>query len=46
MKPITASIIFIVLTACVSKKADTKIESEHLMEISREWSRSAATDSM
>jgi ketosteroid isomerase-like protein len=46
MKPITASIIFIVLTACNNKKADTKTESEQLMEISREWSRSAATDSM
>ena len=46
MKLIIASLIFTVLTSCGDHKVDTKIEGERLMQISREWSKSAATDSV
>ena len=43
MKAMTVLIIFIVLTGCNEHKIDTKAEGDTLMQISREWSRSAAT---
>jgi ketosteroid isomerase-like protein len=46
MKLIIASLIFTVLTSCGNYKVDTKIEGERLMQISREWSKLAATDSI
>ena len=46
MKLIIVPLIFTVLTSCGNNKVDTKIEGERLMEISREWSKSAATDSV
>ena len=46
MKLIIASLIFSVLTSCDNRKVDTKTEGEQLMQISREWSKSAATDSV
>ena len=46
MKAITVLIIFIVLTGCREHKIDTKAEGDNLMQISREWSKSAATDSV
>lgn len=46
MKIITPLLIFAVLTGCREHKTDTKTEGERLMQISREWSRSAATDSI
>lgn len=46
MKLIIAALIFTVLTSCGDHKVDTKIAGERLMQISREWSKSAATDSV
>ncbi|MBA2562038.1 MAG: nuclear transport factor 2 family protein [Chitinophagaceae bacterium] len=46
MRIIAALFIFTFLTACSDNKIDTKAEGEKLMQISREWSRSAATDSI
>jgi ketosteroid isomerase-like protein len=46
MKLIIALLIFTVLTSCGDHKVDTKIEGERLMQISREWSKLAATDSV
>jgi ketosteroid isomerase-like protein len=46
MKLIIASLIFTVLASCSDNKVDTKIEGERLIQISREWSKSAATDSI
>ncbi len=37
---------FIVLSGCKEHNLDTKAEGERLMQISREWSKSAATDSL
>ena len=42
MKAMTVLIIFIVLTGCNEHKIDTKAEGDTLMQISREWSKSAA----
>ncbi len=36
----------IVFSGCMEKTVDTKTEGEKLMQISREWSKSAATDSV
>jgi ketosteroid isomerase-like protein len=46
MKPIITLFIFFFLESCGSSAVDTKTEGERLMQISREWSRSAATDSL
>jgi len=46
MRTIIAISIFVVLTGCGENKVDTKNEGEKLMQISRDWSRSAATDSI
>jgi uncharacterized protein (TIGR02246 family) len=46
MKLIIASLIFSALTSCDNQKVDTKTEGERLMQISREWSKSAATGSV
>ena len=39
-------IISISLSACKEEKTDTKTEGEKLMQLSRDWSKSAATDSI
>jgi len=37
---------FIIICGCTEKKIDTKAEGEKLMQVSREWSESAATDNL
>lgn len=39
-------LILVVLFGCKEKDIDTKAEGEKLMQISREWSKSAATDNI
>ena len=46
MRTIITISIFVVLTGCAENKIDTKREGEKLMQISRDWSNSAATDSI
>jgi ketosteroid isomerase-like protein len=46
MKAKTVLILFIVLTGCSEHKIDTKAEGDNLMQISRDWAKSAATDSI
>lgn len=46
MKITTALLLFVFLTGCGETKIDTKSEGERLMQISREWSKSAATDNV
>ena len=46
MKLIILSLIFTGLISCGEHKVDTKTEGERLMQISRDWSKSAATDSI
>ena len=46
MKLIIVTIIFAGLISCGEHNVDTKKEGDHLMQISREWSASAATDSV
>lgn len=47
MKLIIISLLFAVLAGCTdTKEVETKKEEERLMQISREWSKLAATDSM
>lgn len=47
MKLIIIFLLFTVLASCAdTKEVDTKAEEERLMQISREWSTSAATDSI
>jgi uncharacterized protein (TIGR02246 family) len=46
MRTIIVLLIFIVLNGCSEHKIDTKTEGEKLMQISREWSKSAANDSV
>ena len=46
MRTIITISIFVVLTGCGENKIDTKSEGEKLMQISRDWSRLAATDSI
>jgi ketosteroid isomerase-like protein len=44
---LTASITMIIfLWSCNQQNVDTKLEGERLMELSREWSKSASSDSM
>ena len=44
MKSITAILILCILTGC-QETIDTKEEGERLMQVSRDWSKLAATDS-
>ncbi len=46
MKIKILTLLLLVLLGCNEQKADTKTEGEKLMQISREWSRSASTDSV
>ncbi len=46
MKLITPLLIITVFTSCSQHKVDTKAEGDRLMEISKEWSKSAGTDSI
>ena len=46
MKIVTLLLIFTGVCGCQEHNADTKAEGEKLMQISREWSKSAATDSV
>lgn len=46
MKLLITTLLIIILASCGEQKIDTKIEGERLMQISREWSKSAATDSI
>ena len=39
-------LVIIALISCSDHEIDTKAEGERLMQISREWSKSAATDSI
>lgn len=43
---IILAILFTVFIGCSEQKVDTKTEGEKLMQISREWSKSASTDSI
>jgi len=43
---IGAVLFFAVLSGCSEQKVDTKAEGDKLMEISRQWSTSASTDSI
>lgn len=45
-RAITVLLILITVIACSEKKPDTKAEGEKIMDLSREWSRSASTDSI
>ena len=45
-KALAVLILFMVLTGCNAHRVDTKAEGDNLMQISREWSKSAATDSV
>jgi len=45
MKNTIALLMFTALAGCGKNKIDTKTEGERLMQISREWSKLAATDS-
>src|SRR4030095_4342252 len=44
IRSLLSTVLF--LMGCNEQKVDTKAEGERLMELSREWSRSAATDSI
>jgi len=44
IRSLLSTVLF--LMGCIEQKVDTKAEGERLMELSREWSRSAATDSI
>ena len=46
MKITTLLLTLIALGGCKEHNVDTKAEGEKLMQISREWSKSAATDSV
>jgi ketosteroid isomerase-like protein len=46
MTKLTACILFLFFIGCNEKKADQKAEGDKLMELSREWSRAASTDSI
>ncbi len=43
---ITTALLLTVFIGCSEQKVDTKTEGEKLMHISREWSKSASTDSI
>ncbi|SDB51322.1 Ketosteroid isomerase homolog [Flavobacteriaceae bacterium MAR_2010_188] len=44
MKRLAFLIAFTILISCSQEKVDTEKEGQKLMELSREWSKSAATD--
>ena len=46
MNRIFVCIAFSALSACANQEIDHKAEGEKLMQISREWSKSASTDSL
>ncbi len=46
MQTISALFIFAFLIGCNNNKTDANAEGDKLMQISREWSKSAATDSI
>lgn len=46
MRNATPLLLLFFLFACKQQTVDTKAEGEKLMQISREWSKSAATDSV
>lgn len=46
MKITTTLLLLVFLTGCGESKIDTKTEGELLMQISRDWSKLAATDSV
>ena len=46
MRILTLLSIVFILHACSDHSVDTKAEGEKLMQISRDWSKSAATDSI
>ena len=48
MKRITIILLLttIIVGSCIEKKVDTKSEGEKLMQISRDWSKAAETDSI
>jgi ketosteroid isomerase-like protein len=43
---IIVAVLLIVFIGCSEQKVDTKREGEKLMQLSREWSKSASTDSL
>lgn len=42
MRPNLAFLLLFVIAGCTSNKVDTKAEGEKLMQVSRDWSKSAA----
>ena len=46
MRTISALFIFTFLTGCSDPKIDTKAEGDKLMQVSRDWSKLASTDSI
>ena len=46
MKHFSFLLTLVILNGCTEKKVDTKAEGEKLMKLSREWSLSAATESI
>lgn len=46
MKQAIAILLGIAFTGCSDPKVDTKAEGERIMQLSREWSKSAASDSI
>jgi|SRR6186713_2508736 ketosteroid isomerase-like protein len=46
MRQLTALFLFAILTGCNHSKIDQKAESEKLMQVSRDWARTASPDSI
>ena len=46
MRKLIAILLFAVLTGCNETKVDQKAEGEKLMQVSREWARTIAADSV
>ncbi|HTE31921.1 MAG TPA: DUF4440 domain-containing protein [Chryseolinea sp.] len=46
MRNVIVLLLIVALSGCSEAKIDTKSEGELLMQISRDWSKSAATDSI
>jgi uncharacterized protein (TIGR02246 family) len=46
MKHLFGLLVTLTLTACMETKVDTKAEGEKLMQVSKDWSASAGTDSI
>ena len=46
MKKIITAVIVLIMVSCNERSIDQKAEGEKLMELSREWSKAAATDSL